>query len=454
MNLSILPGHPLSGTVSLPGDKSLSHRAALFAAMAAGRSQIDNFLVSGVTSQMLEAMTRLGIIWKLNGTSLTVDGKGLGGFSIPFGPLNCGNSASTLRFLAGALASSGTPAVLDGSAGLRRRPMDRIITPLQQMGVNIKGNSGFAPLSMGVSQLPLRGGTFELPVASAQVKTCLLLAGLASAEPVTIIEPGFSRDHTERMLTGMGVHIKTEKNGTNGSSRYLTHLTPPAARYPLKPITMTLPGDFSSAAFLIVAALITPGSEITLKNVGLNATRTGLLDILLSMGADIQITAQPSRNGEPVGDLTVRSSTLRGVTVSGGQVVRMIDEFPIFAVAAAFAVGTSSVCNAEELRVKESDRISALCTSLHNLGVDVNESPDGFTIHGTGEIRGGTVNSHGDHRLAMSMAIAGLAAQKSVTIENAEIMKESFPEFADVIIKLSGSMSQTVDASSMEKVSA
>lgn len=454
MNLSIIPGNPLIGTISLPGDKSLSHRAALLAAMAAGRSQIDNFLVSGVTSQMLDSLTRLGINWKLDGTSLMVDGKGMGGFSIPFGPLNCGNSASTLRFLTGALASTGTPAVLDGSAGLRRRPMDRIIAPLQQMGVNIKGNSGFAPLSMGVSQLPLRGGTFELPVASAQVKTCLLLAGLASAEPVTIIEPGFSRDHTERMLTGMGVTIRAEKTGTNGSSRYLTHLTPPAARYSLKPITMTLPGDFSSAAFLTVAALITPGSEITLKNIGLNATRTGLLDILLSMGADILINAQPSRNGEPVGDLTVRSSHLKGVTISGGQVVRMIDEFPIFAVAAAFAQGTSTVCNAEELRVKESDRISALCSELRNVGVNVVEAPDGFTIHGTGEIKGGLVDPHGDHRLAMSMAIAGLAAKNSVTIENSEIMKESFPEFADVIIKLGGSMSQTVSTGNMEKVSA
>ena len=305
MSLTILPANSLSGTISLPGDKSLSHRAALFASLAAGHSQIDNFLISGVTSRLLEALTRMGIPWKLDGTTLTVEGKGIGGFSIPFAPLNCGNSATTIRFLAGALAASGTPAVLDGSQGLRRRPMDRIIQPLQQMGVNIQGTTGFAPLSLGVSQLPLKGGLYEMSVSSAQVKTCLLLAGLSAREPVTLSELGFSRDHTERMLTSMGVAVRGEKTMVDGTPHYLTHLTPPATPYSLKPLNLTLPGDFSSAAFLIVAALITPGSEITMLNVGLNATRTGLLDILLSMGANIQIVARPSRNGEPVGDLTV-----------------------------------------------------------------------------------------------------------------------------------------------------
>lgn len=454
MNLTILPGHSLSGTIPLPGDKSLSHRAALFAALAAGRSQIDNFLVSGVTSQLLNALTHLGINWKLNGTSLTVDGKSLGGFSVPFGPLNCGNSATTLRFLAGALASTGTPAVLDGSDGLRRRPMDRIIAPLQQMGVNIKGDSGCAPLSLGVSQLPLKGGTISLSVASAQVKTCLLLAGLAAGEALTIVEPGFSRDHSERMLTGMGVTIRSEKTTLNGIASYLTHLTPPAARYSLKPINMVLPGDFSSAAFLIVAALITPGSEVTLQNIGLNATRTGLLDVLLSMGASIQITARPTRNGEPVGDLTIRHSALKGVDISGEQVVRMIDEFPIFAIAAAYANGTSTVRDAAELRVKESDRISALCSELKNLGAEVDETPDGFTIHGHGELRGGTVDPHGDHRLALSLAVAGLAARESVTIQNAAILQESFPEFPDVITQLGADLLQTENAPATVRVSA
>lgn len=433
MTMTISPSKPLSGTVALPGDKSLSHRSALFATLAAGHSRIENFLISGVTSRMLDALTRMSIPWKLEGTTLTVDGKGIGGFSVPFSPLNCGNSATTIRFLAGALAASGTPAVLDGSEGLRRRPMDRIILPLQQMGVNIKGNNGFAPISLGVSQLPLKGGTYIVPVSSAQVKSCLLLAGLSAREPVTVEEPGFSRDHTERMLAGMGVSIHSEKKVIDGSPRYLTHLIPPSTNYSLKPLNMTIPGDFSSAAFLIVAALITPGSEITLKNIGLNATRTGLLDVLLSMGASIQIVARPSSNGEPVGDLTVRHSPLKGININGEQVVRMIDEFPIFAVAAAYAEGASIVKDASELRLKESDRISSLVAELKNLGADVEESTDGFTIHGHGGLIGGEMNPHGDHRLAMSMAIAGLASASPVTIQQPEIMDESFPGFANTL---------------------
>ncbi|BCY17568.1 MAG: 3-phosphoshikimate 1-carboxyvinyltransferase [Chloroflexi bacterium] len=440
MKLTINPGHALTGTVSLPGDKSLSHRAALIASMAAGRSQIDNFLVSGVTSRLLEALTSLGITWRLDGTTLILDGKGLGGFSVPFGPLNCGNSASTMRFLAGALAAAGTPAVLDGSLGLRRRPMDRIIQPLNRMGVNIKGAAGYAPLSMGVSALPLKGGTLSLDVASAQVKTCLLLAGLSAGDPVTISEPGFSRDHTERMLSSMGVTIKSEKISVDGFPRYLTHLAPPTARFGLKPLNMALPGDFSSASFLIVAALITPGSNITLKDIGLNATRTGLLDVLLTMGASIQINAKPTRNGEPVGDLTIKYSNLKAVDICGEKVVRMIDEFPIFAIAAAYASGTSTVRDAAELRVKESDRIGALCSELRNIGVEVMELPDGFAINGIGEVRGGTVEPHGDHRLAMSLAVAGLASAQPVAIQNAEILRESFPEFSDVITRLGGEL--------------
>lgn len=452
MSLTIHPGHPLNGTISLPGDKSLSHRAALFASLAAGTSRIDGFLISGVTARLLESLTLLGIPWKQDGNTLTVKGHGIGGFLTPTSILNCGNSATTLRFLAGALASSSTPAVLDGSAGLRRRPMERIIEPLQQMGVDIQGTTGCAPLTLGVSKLPLQGGTFALSVASAQVKTCLLLAGLAAKEPVTISEPGFSRDHTERMLESMGLDIHSEKVIAGSHTHYLTHMTPPEAQCSLKPLNLNLPGDFSSAAFLIVAALITPDSDITIKDVGLNATRTGLLDVLLAMGASIQISARPTRGGEPVGDLIIKHSLLKGVDVSGEQVVRMIDEFPVFAIAAAFAEGTSTVRDASELRMKESDRITALCTELQHLGVQIEETPDGFVVHGHGILQGGTVDPHGDHRLAMSLAVAGLAARKPITIENAAIIRESFPEFDNVLGRLGAGLVSTLQAISTERI--
>jgi 3-phosphoshikimate 1-carboxyvinyltransferase len=448
MSLTINPGKPLRGTVNLPGDKSLSHRAALFSTMAYGTSQIDGFLTSGVTQRLLDALTLLGIDHQLHGSTLIVIGKGLNGFHVPDEPINCGNSATTLRFLAGALASSGTAGILDGSAGLRRRPMARIIDPLEQMGVLISGVSGCAPLSLGASRMPLKGGEFPLAVASAQVKTCLLLAGLSAGEQVSIIEPGFSRDHSERMLESMGVEIQSKKRGENGHSEYLTILTPPCNCNSLKPLHIELPGDFSSASFLIVAALITPDSEIKICDVGLNATRTGLLDVLLSMGASIQITALPTRGGEPVGDLIIKHSQLKGVDISGEQVVRMIDEFPIFSIAAAFAEGISTVRDAAELRLKESDRITALCVELQQLGVDVSESADGFSITGKGNLHGGTVDPHGDHRLAMSLAVAGLAAQGQVIIENAEIIKESFPEFEDTLLGLGAGIvsSRLVDA--------
>jgi 3-phosphoshikimate 1-carboxyvinyltransferase len=429
MNLISSTSSALQGEITLPGDKSLSHRAALFAALAEGESRIDNFLASGVTQALLDALTSLGVNWTLQQDGvLMVQGRGLEGLHSPQAPLNCGNSATTIRLLAGALAAAGVSAVLDGSAGLRRRPMDRVVEPLRQMGVNIDSTQGCAPLILQASPRPLHAIQYTLPVASAQMKTCLLLAALAAGGPTTLIEPGPSRDHTERMLREMGVNIQSEKQFSAGKPQYLTHLEPPKP-LALKPLALSLPGDFSSAAFLIVAALVTPGSEITIRKVGLNSARTGLLDALLAMGAQINISAQATNSSEPVGDLTVRSSTLHGVDISGEQVVRMIDEFPIFAVAAAFARGVSTVSDAAELRLKESDRISKLCEALRMLGVDIQEKPDGFTIQGGRPLHGGSLASYGDHRLAMSLAVAGLAATQPVSIQGAEIIHESFPEF-------------------------
>ena len=428
MILNIQPGMPLRGEVTLPGDKSISHRAALFAALAAGRSRIENFLDSGVTRAMLNALSDLGVHWQLQGTTLTVEGRGLQGLRSPEKPLNCGNSATTLRLLAGALAASGIPAVLDGSTSLRSRPMLRIVDPLRQMGVQIDTNQGAAPIHLLSFQQPLKALNYHLPVASAQVKTCLILAALAADGPSTLVEPALSRDHTERMLQSMGVSIRSDRMATADGMLYRTVINP-AQCCPLTPLNVSLPGDFSSAAFLIVAAAVTPGSEIKIHRVGLNSARTGLLDALLAMGADIHIASQAKLSGEPIGDLTVKYSPLVATQIHGEQVVRMIDEFPAFAIAASFARGISTVKDAAELRVKESDRISALCAELGSIGVETGEEADGFSVHGSCHPRGGTIQTHNDHRLALALAAAGLASQEAVTIPGAEIIEESFPGY-------------------------
>lgn len=442
MNLTVFPGNPLRGALSLPGDKSLSHRATLLAAMATGESRISNFLVSGVTRAMLAAITALGVEWELEGTSLRVDSPGIARWQSPATPIDCGNSATTIRLLAGALAAAGIPAVLDGSPGLRRRPMQRIVAPLQQMGVSIEAEQGCAPLRMGASALPLKAIDHDLPVASAQLKSCLLLAALAAHGTTTLREPGPSRDHTERMLSSLGVEVRRERvSAGENPELYVTRLTP-YLPLSLPPFDLELPGDISAAAFLIVAALVTSGSRLSLRGVGLNPTRTGILDALQSMGADIQVQPTGERGGEPVGDITVSSSDLHGTQVSGPLVVRMIDEFPAFAVAAACGRGRTVVCDAQELHLKESDRISAMCEELRSIGVQAQDTPDGFIIDGKEAISGGTVSAQGDHRLAMSLAVAGLASREPVTVQGAEIIHESFPGFVEAIHSVGGRLEQ------------
>ena len=455
MNLTVFPGTSLQGTVhsqgqyALPGDKSLSHRAGILAALAQGESVVDNFQVSGVTRAMLEALTLLGISWELAGHQLRVHGKGLHGFQESSQAIHCGNSATTIRLLAGALAASGTPAILDGSFGLRRRPMERIVAPLRQMGVDIRSTDGCAPLVLGRSSMPLKALDYTLPVSSAQVKTCLLLAALA-ADGITILrEPGPSRDHTERMLRSMGIIIESARDhamGGDGSEKdqYLTILEPPQPGTSLAPLQIQLPGDPSAAAFLIVAALITPGSHLILDGVLLNSTRTGLLDVLQSMGAKLEweIAGEPS--GEPVGKITVHYSPLKSTQVSGTLVVRMIDEFPAFAVAAACAQGRTVVRDASELRTKESDRISALAGELRKLGIRIDETEDGFEIEGGGQFHGAVVQPHGDHRLAMALAVAGLAAENPLTVQDSQIIEESFPAFSAILQRLGGQLESEV----------
>ncbi|MFC2053081.1 3-phosphoshikimate 1-carboxyvinyltransferase [Chloroflexota bacterium] len=449
--LIVMPGSSLHGEVgtegllSLPGDKSISHRAALFAALAEGKSEIDNFLVSGVTSVMLNALTRIGVNWEIEGKLLRIDGVGIrnsGRQASNFSEsllIDCGNSATSMRLLAGALAAMGIPAFLDGTAGLKRRPMGRIVKPLKQMGIAIEATNGCAPLQLKKSAMPLRPIDYRSRVASAQVKSCILLAALAANGKTTLHEPGPSRDHTERMLRSMGTAVvsKTDlvKDGRDEKRRCVYYVTQVNAKPPvsLSPLKMEIPGDFSAAAFLVVAGLICPGSKVTIRGVGLNPTRTGLLDALERMGANLRIDNIVELNDEPIGDIHIQSSNLRGIEVNGSLVVRMIDEFPIFAVAASYAKGRTIVSEARELRYKESDRISSLCRELEIIGATVSEKPDGFIVEGREKLAGGKVEPHGDHRLAMSLTVAGLNAQSPVSVVDPEIISESFPEFYPIM---------------------
>lgn len=423
---------PLIGTYRPEGDKSLSHRALLFAALAEGESVIRRFLVGGVTRAMLRCLRALGVDWTLDETTHTlhVRGVGLHGFRVPEAPLDCGNSATTFRLLAGALAGAGIPCVLDGSEGLRKRPMGRIVEPLRLMGADVSDTQGHAPLTFRPAALSAL--SYTLPIASAQVKSCLILAALSADGPCAFTEPGPSRDHTERMLSSMGAAIRGMGAADARPPVYGAVVLP--QRTPLKPLDTELAGDISSAAFLMVAASIVPESDFRLEKVGINPTRTGILDALRAMGAQIDASAETEAAGEPIADLRVRSAALRGTAVAGDLVVRMIDEFPAFMIAAACAQSETVVRDAAELRTKESDRIAIMTAELRALGVDIEEFPDGFRIRGTGRIPGGaTVQAHGDHRVAMSLALAALVAEAPVTIEGFEILNESFPEFPRVL---------------------
>lgn len=424
---------PLRGTVTVPGDKSISHRAIMFAALADGVSTIHNWLPAGDTLATLAAIRALGVEVRVAETSptawkLTVTGRGLHGLRPPTAPLDCRNAGTCMRLMAGILAGQSFASVLDGSPQLRKRPMRRITTPLQQMGAAILSNDGCAPLH--VQPAPLHGIRYALPVASAQVKSAALLAGLYAEGPTEIVEPGPARDHTERMLAAMGVDVT--------SSGGVIVLQPPVE--PLRPFTLTVPGDISSAAFPLVAAAIVPHSEITLTNIGINDTRTGILSMLQAMGADIAITNQRLSGGEPVADITARFSELHSVHLRGRTVVCGIDELPIWSVAATQAAGSSNVQDAAELRVKEVDRISVLAGELRKLSVNIEEQPDGFVVTGPGRLYSAEVDSHDDHRLGMSLAIAGLVTHGPTLIHDAGCIHDSFPGFVSTMQNLGADM--------------
>jgi 3-phosphoshikimate 1-carboxyvinyltransferase len=431
---------PLNGAVLVPGDKSISHRAVLLAALADGPSTIRNWLPAGDTLATLDIARALGAPVEVEEHSphswtLRVEGRGLRGLHKANGPLDCRNAGTAIRLLAGVMAGQSFPSVLDGSEQLRKRPMNRVTEPLRQMGADIKSEEGHAPLSLRPA--PLHGIEYTMRVASAQVKSALLLAGLYTNDVVRIYQPGPARDHTERLLTAMGMII-TAQDGWIGLGD-----APPGGRR-LLPIDMTVPGDFSSAAFPLVAAAIVPHSRITIRQVGVNATRTGLLDILRAMGAEVAVDNQHVSGGEPIADLTVGFNELHATAVFGETVVRAIDEFPVWAVAATQAAGASTVRDAAELRVKEVDRIAVLAGELGRLGATLDEHEDGFTVYGPQRLRGAGVDSHDDHRLGMALAVAGLAAEGTTLIDDAHCMDDSFPGFVETMQQLGASMEWVV----------
>lgn len=423
--LIITTTQSLHGTTTVPGDKSISHRAVMFSALAAGTSHVQGWLPAGDTRATLNAIRSLGIqIEESDPTSLTIHG---GQFRAPTASLNLANAGTGLRLLAGILAGQPFPSTLDGSAQLRRRPMQRITEPLRHMGAVITDHNGFAPLSFTPAHLT--GVHIDMPIASAQVKSALLLAGLFAKGPTTITQPGPARDHTERLLHAMGATVETDGN--------TVQIVPGATLHPLE---ITVPGDFSSAAFLLIAASIMQDSNLTLTNISVNPTRTGLLDVLQAMGGHVQVFAQGKSGGDPVGTLVVQSAPLRGTTVGGELVVRMIDEFPILMVAALFAEGRTSVRDARELRVKETDRIAVMAGELRKMGATITEREDGFVIDGPQQLQGAIVDSHDDHRVAMSLAIAGLLASGTTHIEWAACTADSFPGFAATMQSLGASI--------------
>lgn len=424
-------GVTLTGRVRVPGDKSISHRSLMLGAIASGETRIQGLLLGEDPRSTAACFQAMGVTMSsLEDEWVTVQGVGLGNLQEPLDVLNAGNSGTTLRLMLGILASHPDRYfAVTGDSSLRSRPMDRVIKPLSQMGAEIWGrqNNRLAPLSVrGRALKPIH---YHSPVASAQVKSCILLAGLMTEGQTTVTEPSLSRDHSERMLRAFGADIVVDPDTCSVTVRGPATLTGQ---------TIVVPGDISSAAFWLVAGAITPGADLVIENVGINPTRTGILDALQMMEADITLENVREVTGEPVADLRVRHSRLRAVTLSGDLIPRMIDEVPILAVAALFAEGTTTITDAAELRVKECDRIAVMASQLACLGARLEELPDGLTIHGGTPLSGSIVDSYTDHRVAMSLAIAALQAKGSVQIQRAEAAAVSYPTFSATLARLCG----------------
>ena len=409
---------PLRGEISVPGDKSISHRAVMFGALANGTTEITHFLQGADCLSTIDCFRRMGIDIENTPSRILIHGKGLRGLSAPSSALDVGNSGTTLRLISGILSGQDFKVLLDGDASIRRRPMKRIMTPLSMMGAKIgslKGN-GCAPLH--IKGQALHAIHYQSPVASAQVKSCVLLAGLYADGTTRVTEPALSRNHTELMLHFFGAQVHSE--GTTAS------IQPSPA---LEGRFIQVPGDISSAAYFIAAALLIPGSEVLIRNVGVNPTRDGILRVCQAMGADITRLNERSDSGEPTADLLVRHSSLKGTVIEGDLIPTLIDELPVIAVMAALAKGTTVIRDAAELKVKESDRIQVMTENLIRMGARVEATEDGMIIHGGSSLQGAIIDSHQDHRVAMSFAVAALAAEGETEIRDAECVSISYPGF-------------------------
>lgn len=424
--MKVEPAVSLRGDVAVPGDKSISHRALLLAAIADGESEIRGFGRSADTLSTVAAIASLGVGVSDEGDTIRIAGAGLRGLRAPAGPIDCGNAGTLIRLLPGILAGQGGRFELVGDESLSRRPLERIAGPLRLMGASVETVDGHAPLTVCGGELrPIR---YESPVASAQVKSCVLLAGLyAAGGATTVVEPVPSRDHTERMLAGAGARVERR---------------PPAATvWPaerLSPLSLDVPGDFSSAAPFLAAATLLPGSELRLHGVGLNPTRTGFLHVLERMGARVSVYNRRQAGGEPVADLEVTSAELVATDVAPAEVPLLIDELPLFALCAALAHGNSGVRGAQELRVKESDRVESVTRALRAAGVRISDTADGFRIRGVPtRLRGGVaIDAVGDHRIAMLGALAGLLSREPIEVRGADCVAVSYPGFFEILDSL------------------
>lgn len=423
--MNISPVSSLHGEISVPGDKSISHRAIMFGSLAEGTTEITNFLQGADCLSTIACFRRMGIKIENTGSHIVIHGRGLYGLSCPSEILDVGNSGTTTRLISGILAGQAFTSILDGDASIRQRPMNRIISPLSMMGASITSLHGNGCAPLRIAGQKLHAIHYDSPVASAQVKSCVLLAGLYADGITSVTEPVLSRNHSELMLNYFGA--KVTSHGTTASIEPTPVLS---GRH------VVVPGDISSAAYFIAAALLVPGSEVLIRNVGVNPTRDGLLKVCKAMGAKIERLNENSGSGEPTADLLVRYSPLHGTVVEGDLIPTLIDELPVVAVMAAFAEGTTIIRDAAELKVKESNRIDVMVENLSRMGTEIEATDDGMIIRGGRPLHGATIDPHLDHRIAMSFAVAALASEGDTKIKDADCVRISYPEFYEDLLSL------------------